>query len=34
MVWCIFNEPEHRLEQNLEKAKGSGYTQGSGGEAK
>lgn len=35
MVWCICNEPEHRLEQNLEKAKGSGYTQGgSGGEAK
>lgn len=34
-VWCICNEAEHRLEQNLEKAKGSGYAQGgSGGERK
>lgn len=25
MAWCICSEAEHRLEQNLEKAKGSGY---------
>lgn len=25
MAWWICSEPEHRLEQNLEKAKGSGH---------